>query len=1507
MADNPSDRTTEGERRPRRRTEPLKSLKRKRQQDTGMAGPGEVSADPGAESGLHATLSWTEDCLAGEGDTGAMMRSADGSQMSLGPVEATYEPTELAACTAELADAFRPAIEKAGLELLVDCPTLPEPVYVDREMWEKIVLNLLSNALKSTFEGRIIVRLRWMQDHVELAVRDTGTGIPQRELPRLFERFHRVPNARTRSHQGTGTGLTLVRELVKLHGGRISVKSTVGKGSLFTISIPTGSAHLPKDRISTAGTSSSGATTAALYLEEALRWLADDDADRNATEPVGDIPDSIQGDSVGVTINSITNGYYALDAEWRFVAANRRAEEHFRRPAHELLGQNIWQMTGVSDDSILYQRFRQAMVERRPVHFEAQSRIHPGFWAEMHLYPRNGILDVYFSDISERKQAEEKIRQQNAVLEAINRVFREALTCETEEELANACLAAAEEVTLSKFGFIGQINSEGRLDDLVISDPRRIACRMADKTGHCTLPADLAVHGIYGRVLLDGKGFLTNDPASHPDSIGTPGGHPPLTAFLGVPLVQDGKTIGMVGLGNREGGYRSEDLAALEALAPAIVQAFMRKRTEQALRESECRARERLAEIEAIYNSAPIGLCVLDRELRYVRINERLAEIKGAPAQEHIGRTVREVVPSLADAAEELARRVFRTGEPVLNVELTGVTQAQPGVERSWIEHWLPLKDERGEVVGINVAAEEITEQKRIRTALLDSERRLRATFENVAVGIALLDLGRRFVRVNDRFCAITGYSRDELMTRTVRDIIHPDDMEADAAQARRVCAGEIDHYSMEKRYCRKDGTIIWVSITVSMQQDEAGEPRYFIGVAQDISRRKAAEDALRESEQRLRLVLEGARMGRWEWDLQDDGGVWCERMYELLGLDGAVPARMKTFFDLVHPGDRLALEESVQETLAGSDSLHAEFRVVRPNGQIMWLASRGRVVRGGQGRPIRMFGVLYDVTEQRQLDEELRQLNERLEEQVVQRTEELMDTIDRLQDEVARRVLAEGKLRKRSQMLEAFFQHTVTPVAFLDRYFNFVRVNKAYARAAGKDPEFFRGKSHFVVHPYEETRAIFEQVMQTRRPYRAYARPSPRSGDSRQDQTWWNWHVMPLLDGVGDVQFLVFNLEDVTEQQVALRELEQRARQLQKLTLELSQAEDRERKHLAEILHDDLQQVLAAAKFHLGLLMGRAREDEGMCEVAGHLNRLLKDAIDKSRGLSHELSPAVLYQSDLGETFEWLAGQLQAKHGLVVHVEVRGRVDSSSEALKAILYKAAQEMLFNVVKHARVREARLRLQRMQDELWLTISDKGRGFDPALSGRTTGFGLLSIRERIEFLGGRMRIRSAPGKGSTFVITVPDAASAATLPADSLAAPGPGGPRKRGGGQRLRVLLADDHKVVREGLAVLLNEESDIEVVGQAANGREAVDLAHRLEPDVVIMDVSMPVMAGDEATRQIKLHLPATRIVALSMFEEVGITERMRRAGADGYLLKTAPAEALFAAIRGGQPPPEHS
>jgi PAS domain S-box-containing protein len=477
------------------------------------------------------------------------------------------------------------------------------------------------------------------------------------------------------------------------------------------------------------------------------------------------------------------------------------------------------------------------------------------------------------------------------------------------------------------------------------------------------------------------------------------------------------------------------------------------------------------------------------------------------------------------------------------------------------------------------------------------------------------------------------------------------------------------------------------------------------------------------------------------------------DRMCEMLGYTREEVLKL-TLLQILGEEAREAIPETIRR-LWQSGRLLFETTLIRRDGQPMPVEVSVDALEFHERRMT--LTVVRDITERRRLQEQADRWKERLEEEVRTQTEELREALGRLQGEMVQRALVEGELGKRSQMLEAFFRHTITPLAFLDRHFNFVRVNEAYAHAAGKSPEYFVGKNHFALYPHEETEAIFRQTGQTRQPYSAHARPLTYPGQPERGVTYWDWRLTPLCDDAGNVQFLVLNLDDVTERQNAIRELENRARQLQRVTLEMLDAEDRERRRLAEILHDDLQQTLAAAKFQLGLLDGRVQSDEDLVETVRQVRQMLKDAIEKSRNLSHELGPAMLPQSGLDDTFEWLAQQMERKHGLVVHVQTRGPVHTPSGPVRMFLYRAAQEILFNVVKHAGVSEAKLRLQRVRNQVRLTISDKGQGFDPRSLAHTTGFGLLSVRERAALLGGRMKIRSATGKGSTFLIAIPDAA------------------------------------------------------------------------------------------------------------------------------------------------------
>ncbi|MFH0730328.1 MAG: response regulator [Pseudomonadota bacterium] len=388
--------------------------------------------------------------------------------------------------------------------------------------------------------------------------------------------------------------------------------------------------------------------------------------------------------------------------------------------------------------------------------------------------------------------------------------------------------------------------------------------------------------------------------------------------------------------------------------------------------------------------------------------------------------------------------------------------------------------------------------------------------------------------------------------------------------------------------------------------------------------------------------------------------------------------------------------------------------------------------------------------------------------------------------------------------------------------------------------------------------------------------------------------------------------LNETLEQRVAERtaELENRTQQLQKLALELSDAEDRERRRIASILHDDFQQELAYIKMELRIL--QKNKGKKVRQQLGSLEQLIGGSIEKSRDLSYEINPPALHRSGLLAALAVLARDMKAKSGLSVTVRTQPDAESVSLALASILYRCARELLLNVLKHAGVNSAIMEVHSKNGMIHIRVEDFGNGFDyetvRSNQGRGAGFGLYNIEDRITFLGGSMKIRTAPGKGCCVVLTAPEALTRrAVIPAPPCNDPvhpeligiEPAEPRQSvDDSSQIRILLADDHQLMREALANLLKGCKGMAIVGQANDGREAIELAAQLKPQVILMDVTMPVLDGFEATAQITRDHPDIRIIALSMHNDAHTRQKMLDAGAGAYLIKTGSPDTLVETIR---------
>ncbi|MCW5798634.1 MAG: PAS domain S-box protein [Nitrospira sp.] len=1298
----------------------------------------------------------------------------DFSRMEAGRAEACYQPTDLATYSAELASGFRSAVEKAGLAFKVDCPPLPESVYVDRSMWEKIVLNLLSNAFKHTFQGQIHVAMRHDAAGVELVVSDTGVGIPDEALPRLFERFYRVQNRRSRTHEGSGIGLALVHEVVHLHGGTVQVESRLDEGSTFRVRIPWGKAHLPAEQIGSGDKPSSGSVNAASYIQEALRWLPD--------------------------------------------------TQQLQPPASD------------------------GFTTHPPV-----------------TRPRVVVAD----DNADMRQYIERL------------------------------LSSRYEVVTAGDGLAALTEIRRHPPDLVLSD--------------IMMPQ------------LDGIGLLT---ALRAD---------PALRTLPVILLsaRAGEESRVEGLTEGADDYLVKPFSAQELMARVATHldlSRIRRRAEEDITRSK-RFLERIAA------STPDLLFVYDLlQARTVYINHSLKSVLGYDVEQLMAMQDNPIVtlvhPDDVPSVEQwLARFDSATAAEVL--EHKHRLRHADGSYR-WILMRASVFDRTPEgfakqIIGI---AKDITDQMRAEEQMAASEARYRAIVSQATASVAQIDLTGRFVFVNQRFCDILGYDQAELLGLDMQQITHPDDLPLCLERFQQLVNGGPD-FVIEKRYRRKDGTAIWMSVSVGgvregqdmshvvavglditdrkqqearllalshRQQmlyeladavnraepvaslydtaleamiravsadrasvllfdqdgvmrfkawrglseeyrkaveghspwsaDQRNPPPLFIpdlatadldpqlqatirregvealafvpltyggellgkfmlyfnrphrmsdedvGWTQTLARtlalgieRAKADDLLRSSEERLRLAMAAGRMGAWDFNLLTGETTWDARQYELFGRSVDRPIRQAgDFYSALHPDDAARVQEAAR-LAQHSGVFSSEFRILTADGAIRWLAGHGATVADEQGQVVRMVGINYDITERKRVEEDLQRSAAELERRVAERTIELTQS-----------------------------------------------------------------REH-----------------------------------------------------------------------------------LRALATELNLAGQRERQHLATELHDYLAQLLALSRIRLAQAMQHPLSPP-LAKTLNELQDVTNQALTYTRTLVAQLSPPILKEFGLPMALGWLAEQM-LQRDLRVSLQLGPERLPLPEDQAMLLFQSVRELLMNVVKHASVKEASITVRVEEGCLQITVADRGTGFAESdhialrKGGRVPGFGLFSIRERMLALGGRLEVHSQPGKGTEATLIAPltppsdqDRLPSASrtphiqhaIPSQERAsddhAPINGHPLESSG--QIRVLIADDHAMVRQGLCGLLAGYGDIQVVAEAANGSEALTLARQWQPDVVLMDVNMPVMDGIEATRRIKDALPDTIVIGLSVQTIAHVGHEMREAGAVAFLNKEAAVEDLYQTIQ---------
>ncbi|MFQ6091845.1 MAG: PAS domain S-box protein, partial [bacterium] len=669
----------------------------------------------------------------------------------------------------------------------------------------------------------------------------------------------------------------------------------------------------------------------------------------------------------------VTDMITYVDKHGKILDVNKRVEDFLGYKRDEVIGKNFTEVgvLGPKDLPGIAKLFRDTIRAGKPVSMvELELRHKNGNKVFLEVGTRfikkngrvEGVVNI-FRDITERKQAEERIRRQSAVLDAINRVFRETLTCETDEEVARTCLAVAEELTGSKFGFIGEVNEAGRFDTIALSDPGWDACRIP-KLNAVAMIKDMEIRGVWGRVLKDEKSLIVNDPTSHPDSVGTPEGHPKITAFLGVPLKYRGRTIGMIGLANKETGYDPADQEAVESLSVAFVEALMRKRAEEALRESEEKYRH--------IAKNPVDGVAMAQDGRIIYVNDAYCKIFGYKREELIGESLLEVVaPEDRSLIEERAKKRFKD----IKVPNHYVFR---GMKKDGTKLFIEVSSSKAFVYKnkstILAILRDITERKRAEEALQESEEKYRTLVEHANDAIYLVE-GKRFSFVNSRFEEILGYSAQEVcaegfdLMRTVapesRGLI------ARRAEARR--RGE----ELPSRYTfkalTKGGEVRDVEVNTVSLGDTSGVK--VLGILRDITEQVRMEEALREAQQRFEMAIEETPMVAVQ-GLDRTGKIlhW-NRAAELIYGFSKSEAKDKLLQDLLLEGEEAHRFVSTLEDIwrSGKATPPREWTVKTKSEEVRTVFSTMFPVFS-KGECVEVFCMDVDITEREQLKSQLLQ-----------------------------------------------------------------------------------------------------------------------------------------------------------------------------------------------------------------------------------------------------------------------------------------------------------------------------------------------------------------------------------------------------------------------------------------------------------------------------------------------------------------------------------------------------